>query len=111
MFLTGGVLGVPAGVYLLLQLPSGTYRHVIGGLLIVYAGYLLLRRPSRTLRTGPLSDACAGFLGGLTVYLSHAAIVLDADATRLENDHFHSSCAARRVVRMVHLQAPLGSAI
>src|SRR5262249_49407161 len=45
---------------------TGTYRHVIGGLLIVYAGYLLLRRPSRTLRTGPLSDACAGFLGGLT---------------------------------------------
>jgi uncharacterized protein len=66
VFLTGGVLGVPAGVYLLLQLPSGTYRHIIGGLLIVYAGYLLLRRPSRTLRTGPLSDACAGFLGGLT---------------------------------------------
>ena len=66
MFLTGGVLGVPAGVYLLLQLPSGTYRHVIGGLLIVYAGYLLLRRPSRILRTGPLSDACAGFLSGLT---------------------------------------------
>ena len=66
VFLIGGVLGVPAGVYLLLQLPSGTYRHVIGGLLIVYAGYLLLRRPTRTLRTGPLSDACAGFLGGLT---------------------------------------------
>jgi len=66
VFLIGGVLGVPAGVYLLLQLPSGTYRHVIGGLLIVYAGYLLLRRPSQTLRSGPLSDACAGFLGGLT---------------------------------------------
>ena len=66
VFLIGGVLGVPAGVHLLLQLPTGTYRHVIGGLLIVYACYLLLRRPSRTLRTGPLSDACAGFLGGLT---------------------------------------------
>src|SRR5499427_5407595 len=66
VFLIGGVLGVPAGVYLLLQLPTGTYRHVIGGLLIVYAGYLLLRRPSQTLRSGPLSDACAGFLGGLT---------------------------------------------
>src|SRR5262245_63166186 len=66
MFLPGGFFGVPAGVYLLLQLPTGTYRHVIGGLLIVYAGYLLLRRPSGTLRTGPLSDACAGFLGGLT---------------------------------------------
>src|SRR5262249_53274941 len=31
VFLIGGVLGVPAGVYLLLQLPTGTYRHVIGG--------------------------------------------------------------------------------
>src|SRR5262249_21375800 len=29
VFLLGGVLGVPAGVYLLLQLPTGTYRHVI----------------------------------------------------------------------------------
>ena len=27
---------------------------------------LLLRRPTRPLRTGPLSDACAGFLGGLS---------------------------------------------
>src|SRR5215831_10715570 len=26
VFLIGGVLGVPAGVYLLLQLPTGTYR-------------------------------------------------------------------------------------
>src|SRR5262249_583088 len=153
VFLSGGVLGVPAGVYLLLQLPTGTYRHVIGGLLIVYAGYLLLPRPNPTLRTRPLSDPCPAFLGGLTGglagfpgafvtilvrpegmgqgaparclstvhprhaadhaarYLSHAAVILDADATRLENDCFHSSRAARCVVRMVHLQATLGSAI
>jgi uncharacterized membrane protein YfcA len=66
VFLVGGVLGVPAGVYLLLQLPASTYRHVIGGLLIVYACYLLLRRPGRILRSGPLGDGCAGFLGGVT---------------------------------------------
>jgi CarD family transcriptional regulator len=66
IFLTGGVLGVPAGVYLLLHLQSDTYRDVMGGLLIAYGGYLLLRRPTRPLRTGPLWDACAGFLGGLT---------------------------------------------
>jgi uncharacterized protein len=65
-FFIGGILGVPVGVYLLLHLPSGFYRHVIGGLLMAYGGYLLLRRPTRALRTGPLSDACAGFLGGLT---------------------------------------------
>jgi uncharacterized membrane protein YfcA len=66
VFLAGGVLGVPAGVYLLLHLQTGLYRDIIGGMLIVYGGYLLLRCPIRTLSTGPLWDACAGFLGGLT---------------------------------------------
>ena len=66
IFLVGGFLGVPAGVYLLLHLSTATYRTVIGSLLIVYGGYLLLRPPVRSLRLGPLSDVCAGFLGGLT---------------------------------------------
>ena len=60
-FLAGGVLGVPAGVYLLLHLRTGVYRDIMGGLLIAYGGW-----PIRPLRTGPLWDACAGFLGGLT---------------------------------------------
>jgi uncharacterized protein len=47
IFLAGGILGVPAGVYLLLHLPGGSYRTVIGGLLIVYGGYLLLWADSR----------------------------------------------------------------
>jgi uncharacterized membrane protein YfcA len=66
IYLIGGILGVPAGVYLLLHLPSDAYRDTIGGLLIVYGGYLLLRWPTRALRMGPLADACAGFLGGLS---------------------------------------------
>jgi uncharacterized membrane protein YfcA len=66
VFLIGGFLGVPAGVYLLLHLPVTTYRTVIGALLIVYGCYLLLRRPAHAIRTYPLSDACAGFLGGIT---------------------------------------------
>jgi uncharacterized membrane protein YfcA len=66
IFLVGGIIGVPAGVYLLLHLQSGAYRDVIGALLIAYGVYLLLRNPALKLRTGPLSDACAGFLGGLT---------------------------------------------
>jgi len=66
IFLIGGVPGVPVGAYLLLHLQTGTYRDIIGILLIVYGGYLLLRLPTRTLQTGPLADACAGFLGGLT---------------------------------------------
>lgn len=66
IFLSGGVLGVPAGVYLLLHLPTATYRDIIGGLLIVYGGYLMLRRPVCSLQMGPSWDACAGFLGGVT---------------------------------------------
>ena len=66
VFLIGGVPGVPVGVYLLLHLPTATYRNVIGTMLIVYGGYLLLRWPIRSLRTGPMSDVCAGFLGGIT---------------------------------------------
>jgi len=67
VFLVGGVLGVPAGAWLLLHLPSGVYRGVIGALLIVYGCYLLLRTPTQVIiRTGPLADACAGFLGGFT---------------------------------------------
>jgi uncharacterized protein len=66
VFLIGGFLGLPAGVYLLLHLPAGTYRVVIGCMLMVYGAYLLLRWPMRSLRLGPASDACAGFLGGIT---------------------------------------------
>ena len=67
VFLVGGVLSVPAGAWLLLHLPSGVYRGVIGALLIVYGCYLLLRTPTQVIiRTGPLADACAGFLGGFT---------------------------------------------
>ncbi len=65
-FLIGGFLGVPAGVWLLLHLLPSTYRGVIGGLLMAYGFYLLLRLPVRSLRVGPVADAGAGFLGGIT---------------------------------------------
>jgi uncharacterized membrane protein YfcA len=66
VFLIGGFLGVPAGVYLLLHLPGATYRGVIGTLLIAYGCYVLLRPRVRTLQLGAVSDVCAGFLGGIT---------------------------------------------
>lgn len=73
-FLIGGFLGVPAGVYLLLHLPSDVYRDTIGSLLIVYGGYQLVayggyqmpRWRTREFRLRALADAYAGFLGGLT---------------------------------------------
>jgi uncharacterized membrane protein YfcA len=66
VFLVGGVPGVPVGAWLLLHLQSDVYRAVMGGLLVAYGGYMLLRRPTRPLGAGPLWDAFAGFLGGLT---------------------------------------------
>jgi uncharacterized membrane protein YfcA len=66
VFMVGGVLGVPAGVYLLLHLQAAAYRDVIGGLLVVYGFYLLLRWPAGKVRAGPLADACVGFLSGVT---------------------------------------------
>jgi uncharacterized protein len=66
VYLVGGILGVPAGVYLLLNLHTGVYRDVIAGLLIGYGCYLLLSQRTWSVRTAPVLDACAGFLGGLT---------------------------------------------
>jgi len=66
VFLVGGVLGVPAGAWLLLHLSTGVYRDVIGVLLVAYGCYMLMRWPTRTLRAGALADAGAGFLGGFT---------------------------------------------
>ena len=66
VFLVGGVFGVPAGAWLLLNLSTGVYRDLIGGLLVVYGCYMLLQRPTRPLRACPLADAGAGFLGGFT---------------------------------------------
>ena len=66
LFLIGGLPGVPVGVYLLTHLPTDAYRSILGGLLIAYGTWLLLRRPTRTLQAGPVADLCVGFLGGLT---------------------------------------------
>jgi len=66
VFLIGGLLGVPAGVYLLLHLPTTTYRIIIGSMLIAYGLYLMLRWPVRALPARSLADVCAGFLGGIT---------------------------------------------
>ncbi|MEO8714469.1 MAG: sulfite exporter TauE/SafE family protein [Acetobacteraceae bacterium] len=65
-FLAGGVLGLPLGVGLLVHLGHVGFREAIGALLIVYAGYVLLKRPLTIASGGVRADAFVGFLGGIT---------------------------------------------
>jgi uncharacterized membrane protein YfcA len=64
-FLIGGIVGVPVGVWLLLHLNVGTFKAVLGILLMAYAGYMLLRRPITLPRTSRAGDAVSGFIGGM----------------------------------------------
>jgi uncharacterized membrane protein YfcA len=64
-FLLGGVLGLPGGVYLLLNVDAPAYARIMGVSLVLYGAFMLFRRPM-TVRGGPLRDAMAGALGGVT---------------------------------------------
>ena len=66
IFLAGGVIGLPIGVWLLLHLEQLWFKEAIGGLLIAYAAFRLLRRPWVVRSNSSLADACIGFLGGIT---------------------------------------------
>jgi uncharacterized protein len=65
-FLLGGVLGLPLGVYLLTHLAASLYLRCIGGFLIAYGLYMLLRRPACAIRSNRFGDCAVGFLGGVT---------------------------------------------
>jgi uncharacterized membrane protein YfcA len=64
-FLLGGILGLPGGVYLLLNVQAPAYARLMGISLVVYGIFMLLRRPA-IFRGGPVQDAVAGALGGVT---------------------------------------------
>lgn len=64
-FLAGGILGLPIGVWLLLNVEKGLYIHALGVFLVVYGGYTLFRRPF-VVRQRIALDIAAGFLGGIT---------------------------------------------
>ena len=66
IFLAGGVIGLPIGVWLLLHLEQLWFKEAIGGLLIAYAAFRLLRRPWEVRSNSSVADACIGFLGGIT---------------------------------------------
>ena len=65
-FLAGGTIGLPFGVWLLLNLGHVGFRQAVGALLTAYAAYALLKRPVTIGSGSNLVDACVGFLGGIT---------------------------------------------
>ena len=65
-FLAGGLIGLPFGVWLLLNLGHVGFRQAVGVLLTTYAAYALLKRPITIGSGSKLVDACVGFLGGIT---------------------------------------------
>ena len=65
VFLIGAAVGLPLGVWILLN-ASGIYVHGVGLLLVVYAGLMLFRPTIVVPRQHPLFDAAAGLLGGIT---------------------------------------------
>jgi uncharacterized membrane protein YfcA len=66
-FLVGGLVGLPVGVWLLLNLSQHVYVQGMGVLLAVYGVYMLFRRPIHLQRDfGAAGDAAAGVFGGIT---------------------------------------------
>jgi len=66
VFLLGGFLGLPVGFYVLLHTDTGVYTRSIGILLVLYAVYMLFRRPILWRRQRPILDGLSGFVGGVT---------------------------------------------
>jgi uncharacterized protein len=65
-FLSGGLAGLPVGVYLLTHISSVFYMRSVGIFLIGYGLYMLLRRPAWTMGSNLAGDYTAGFVGGIT---------------------------------------------
>jgi uncharacterized membrane protein YfcA len=63
-FLAGAAIGLPLGVHLLVQSRPGFYMPIIGSLLVIYATFMVFRRPMVLQRQHVLWDGCVGFLGG-----------------------------------------------
>ncbi len=71
-FVVGGIIGIPAGVWLLIDLSPETFKLAVGILLIGFPLYMLLARepflvssPSRAIESlvGIVSGLCGGFAG------------------------------------------------
>jgi uncharacterized membrane protein YfcA len=66
IFLAGGIIGLPVGVWLLLNLGPLWFKEAIGKLLVVYAAFRMLKRSWILESDRNVADAFCGFLGGIT---------------------------------------------
>ena len=80
-YLLGGLLGVPLGLAILHSLPTAALVAVLGGFLIVYASYSMLKPASLQLLWNPgWPAACGvgmlgGIIGGFTAFPGAAVVV------------------------------------
>lgn len=66
VFLFGGAMGLPAGVWLLMHADHAVYTAVLGVFLLCYGIWMLLRRPMTVRWRHPALDVAIGFIGGVT---------------------------------------------
>lgn len=66
IFLVGGALGLPIGVWVLLHCDRVGYTHALGAFLFLYGMYMLLRRPYVLRLQHRAIDVVVGILGGVT---------------------------------------------
>lgn len=66
IFLAGGMIGLPVGVWLLLHAGREFNATGLGVLLLLYGSFMVARQRERIARQHWLCDVLAGFLGGIT---------------------------------------------
>jgi uncharacterized membrane protein YfcA len=66
VFLAGAAVGLPLGIVVLLHARPALYAQGIGAVIVLYAVFMLRRRPMVVRRQTALFDAMVGFLGGVT---------------------------------------------
>jgi uncharacterized membrane protein YfcA len=65
-FLTGGIVTIPVGIYLLLHIRADVYVIGIGLGVALYGLYMFFRSAPQVTRGGMVADVAVGALGGLT---------------------------------------------
>jgi len=66
VYLVGGGIGLILGIWVLLHVERALYVHALGGFLLVYGGYMLLRKPMILRRQHAALDFGSGLLSGIT---------------------------------------------